>query len=101
MGILAHVDVVPAGNLADWQTPPFVLVQKESKLYGRGTLDDKGAIIASLYAMKAMKDSGMPVHKKIQLILGTQEEGEWSDIDAYVKQYPLAVISVCIQTQLS
>ncbi len=89
VGILAHVDVVPPGNLAAWQTPPFVLVQKDSRLYGRGTLDDKGAIISSLYAMKAIKDSGIPVHKKIQLILGTQEEGEWSDMDAYVKQYPL------------
>ncbi|QHI72219.1 Sapep family Mn(2+)-dependent dipeptidase [Aminipila terrae] len=69
--------------------PPFEAVIKSGNIYGRGALDDKGAIIASLYAMKAVCDLGIPLTKKIQLILGTQEEVEWTDMDAYVKQYPL------------
>lgn len=89
LGILSHVDVVSPGDLSKWQTPPFKATIKEGNLYGRGTLDDKGAIIAVLYAMKAVAGLNMPIHKKAQLILGTQEEVVWTDMDTYVKNYPL------------
>lgn len=45
--------------------------------------------MASLYAMKAVKELGLPIRKKVQLIMGTQEEVEWTDMDRYVKEYPL------------
>lgn len=89
IGILAHVDVVPPGDAANWNTPPFQMTESDGRLYGRGTLDDKGAIIASLYAMKYLLDCGAPIRKKVQMILGTQEEVEWEDMDAYVRSYPL------------
>ena len=89
LGILAHVDVVDAGDLSAWRTDPFQPVIRDGSLYGRGTLDDKGAIIASLYAMKAAAEHGGPFRKKVRLILGTQEEVDWTDMRAYVKQYPL------------
>ena len=89
LGILAHVDVVPAGDPGEWMIDPFDPEIIEGRMYGRGTIDDKGMIIASLYAMRAVKDLGQPLHKKVQLILGTQEEVEWTDMDAYVKAYPL------------
>ena len=89
LGILSHVDVVPAGELEDWDTDPYEAVIKDGRMYGRGTIDDKGMIIASLYAMKAAMEYGKPMHKKVQLILGTQEEAEWTDMDAYVANYPL------------
>ena len=89
VGILSHVDVVPPGELSVWDSDPFTMTLRDGRLYGRGTLDDKGAIIASLYAMKAVKDSGQTLHKKVQLIMGTQEEVEWSDMAAYVKENPL------------
>jgi succinyl-diaminopimelate desuccinylase len=89
LGILSHVDVVPPGDLTLWETPPFEPIIRNGALYGRGTLDDKGAIIASLYAMKAVKELGIPFKKKVQLILGTQEEVEWTDMQAYVRSFPL------------
>jgi succinyl-diaminopimelate desuccinylase len=89
LGILSHVDVVPPGNVEAWETPPFEPVLKDDCLYGRGTLDDKGAIIACLYAMKAVTQQGIPLKKKIQLILGTQEEVDWVDMHAYVEKFPL------------
>lgn len=89
VGILAHVDVVPCGEENAWKTPPFQMTEKDGRLYGRGTLDDKGAVIACLYAMKYLLECGKPIRKKVQLILGTQEEVEWSDMEAYVKAYPL------------
>ena len=93
LGILSHVDVVPPGDLEEWDTPPYEATIKGDKIFGRGTLDDKGMIIASLYAMKAVlelsKVNNKSLKKKVQLILGTQEEVEWTDMDAYVAEYPL------------
>jgi succinyl-diaminopimelate desuccinylase len=89
MGILSHVDVVGPGNMEKWKTKPFDPVVKDGKIYGRGTLDDKGPLIACLYAMKAVCELGVPLQKKVQLILGTQEEVEWADMKAYVRQFPL------------
>lgn len=89
LGILSHVDVVSPGDMKKWNSPPFEAVIKDEKIFGRGTIDDKGAIIASLYAMKAVLDLGLPLHKKVQLILGTQEEVEWTDMESYVKQFSL------------
>lgn len=89
VGILAHVDVVPPGEREGWNSEPFVMTRRKGRLYGRGTLDDKGPIVVCLYAMKALLDSGEPMHKKIQMILGTQEEVDWVDMNEYVKKYPL------------
>lgn len=89
VGILAHVDVVGPGELSRWETSPFEPVIKDGRMYGRGTIDDKGAVIASLYAMKAVAELGIPLKKKVQLILGTQEEVDWTDMRAYVENYPL------------
>lgn len=72
VGILAHVDVVPEGS--GWTYPPFDGQVHSSCIYGRGALDDKGPIIATLYAMQAVVASGCPLNKRIRLILGTNEE---------------------------
>ena len=57
LDILAHLDVVPAGD--GWTvTKPFEPVVKDGKIYGRGTADDKGPAIAALYAMRAVNELG-------------------------------------------
>lgn len=82
LDILAHLDVVPAGD--GWQvTEPFAPLEKDGKLYGRGTADDKGPAVAALYAMRAVKELGLPVSKNVRLILGTDEECGSSDIPHY------------------
>ena len=50
---------------------------------------NKGPIISALYAMEAIRKLNIPVKKKIQLIIGTQEEVEWTDMYEYVKKYSL------------
>lgn len=82
LDILAHLDIVPAGE--GWTvTEPFEPVEKDGKLYGRGTADDKGPAVAALYAMRAIKELGIPVTKNVRLILGTDEECGSSDIVHY------------------
>lgn len=89
LGILTHVDVVPGGNLDAWNTNPFDAVIKDGAIYGRGAIDDKGATVACLYAMKAVESSGVVLNKKVQLILGTQEETTWVDMEAYTREFSL------------
>lgn len=72
LGILGHVDVVPEGE--GWDYPPYSGALVDGKIYGRGTLDDKGPSTICLYAMKAIKDSGVKLNKRVRMILGANEE---------------------------
>ncbi|MGV3679066.1 MAG: dipeptidase [Acidovorax sp.] len=78
-GILTHADVVPV--VADeWvlddgtRLDPFKLTRVGGNLYGRGSIDDKGSIATVLYAMKAVKESGLPLSRTIRLMIETTEE---------------------------
>jgi predicted dipeptidase len=78
-GILTHSDVVPA-VLSEWvlddgtRLDPFTMKQVGDRLYGRGTIDDKGSIAAVLYAMKTVKESGIPIQRSMRLMIETTEE---------------------------
>lgn len=82
IGIIGHLDVVPEGE--NWEFPPFSGTISNHNIYGRGSIDDKGPVIASLYAMKAVMEN-CEVKKRVRLILGLDEENEWRCIDYYKK----------------
>lgn len=84
LGILAHLDVVPVQE-SNWKTNPFELVERDGVLYGRGTIDDKGPAVASLWALKAVKELGIPLKKGVRLIFGTDEENGSEDLEIYKK----------------
>lgn len=82
LDILGHLDVVDAG--AGWETPPFVLSRDaEGYLYGRGVDDDKGPMLAALYAMRCVRELGLHCTKNVRLIFGTDEESGFSDLPHY------------------
>ena len=81
IGVLGHLDVVPVGD--GWTRPPFEGVVEDGKIYGRGTNDDKGPALASLFAMRAIREAGIPLRKSIRLILGCDEESGWEDMAYY------------------
>lgn len=81
--VLAHLDVVPAGN--GWKYPPFDGVIADGKLYGRGTMDDKGPAVICLYALFALKQEGFLPKRKIKLIVGCNEETGWACMEHYQK----------------
>lgn len=83
--ILAHLDVVPEGDINLWKYSPFDLTYDNGNLYGRGVLDDKGPAIMCLYVLKELKDSGFTPSRKIKLILGCDEESGWDCIEHYKK----------------
>lgn len=81
LGILVHLDVVPEGD--GWDFDPYGGEISEGRIYGRGINDNKGPAAAALYAMKAVHDSGLPLSKRVRLILGTDEESGWACMDHY------------------
>lgn len=85
VGIIGHLDVVPASEEDGWTTSPFSPCVRDGKLFGRGSIDDKGPVISALYAMKAIKDS-IKVSKRVRLIIGLNEEKSWKCIN-YYKQH--------------
>lgn len=83
IGVLVHLDVVPAGE--GWRYQPFSGTLSGGKIYGRGAIDDKGPAIAVMYALKALRDSGVKLKRKIRVIFGCDEESGWACMDHYFK----------------
>jgi succinyl-diaminopimelate desuccinylase len=81
LGILCHVDVVPEGD--GWTSDPYGAEVRDGKLFARGALDDKGPTMAAFYAMKIVKELGLPLSKRVRMIIGTDEESEWRCVNHY------------------
>ncbi len=82
VGVLAHLDVVPAGN--GWATDPFKMVEENGRVYGRGVGDDKGAVVVCLHALKTLKDQNVKLARRVRLIVGADEERGSSCIRHYL-----------------
>lgn len=83
VGVLGHLDVVPVGE--GWDFPPFGAEIHDGKIYGRGVMDDKGPTIGAIYALKAIKDSGLPIDRRIRVMFGTDEECGSSCVRHYIE----------------
>lgn len=90
LGIIGHLDVVPADE--DWTFKPFDSTIANNNIYGRGAIDDKGPVIAALYAMKAVSDN-YKLDKRVRLILGLNEENDWKCIERYKETEEMPDIS--------
>ena len=69
-----HCDVVPAGPLDMWETPPFSPVVRDGRMYGRGACDMKSGTIAALYALDAIKAAGLRPTARIHFQSVIEEE---------------------------
>ena len=79
--VLGHLDVVPAGE--GWEHPPYAAEIHDGAICGRGTMDDKGPILAALYGLKAIKDAELALKRRVRIIFGTDEESGSQDIPHY------------------
>ncbi|MFT8917426.1 MAG: dipeptidase PepV [Oenococcus sp.] len=90
IALLAHVDEMPAGD--GWTTDAFTAVEKQGRLYGRGSSDDKGPALAAYHALKTVRDLALPLKHKVRFILGTDEENDWACMDYYFKHEPAPLL---------
>lgn len=90
IGIYAHADVVPVTGT--WISEPFTPDIRDGNIYGRGTSDDKGPMIAAFYAVKALKDNGLLRNYRVKIVVGGDEERGSSCLEYYFeklhKEYP-------------
>lgn len=92
VGIIGHLDVVPANIEDGWEFNPFEPRIKDNKIFARGTIDDKGPVVAALYAMKFVNEN-CKLNKRIRLILGLNEEVDWKCIEYYKQKEEWPIIS--------
>ena len=85
-----HTDVVSAGEIEKWEYDPFgaEIVKADGKdlLYGRGACDTKNNLSAAIFAVKAIKDSGVKFKGNILLCIPVDEEGLMLGIKHFIKQ---------------
>ena len=86
---LGHLDVVPADDSALWKYPPFEGKIVGDTLWGRGTLDDKNAVIALLEAGERLLASGKQAQHDIILAFGQDEETGGAEGAAHIQEYLL------------
>lgn len=68
LATITHLDIVGAGE--GWLADPFVMREREGYLIGRGVMDDKGPSVICLYALKYLKESGIPLRYPVRALLG-------------------------------
>ncbi|HDJ2615115.1 TPA: ArgE/DapE family deacylase [Staphylococcus aureus] len=76
LALSGHMDVVDAGNQDNWSYPPFQLTEKDGKLYGRGTTDMKGGLMALVVSLIELKEQNELPHRTIRLLATAGEEKE-------------------------
>lgn len=85
IGLFSHADVVSVSD--DWVfTEPFNMIERDGFLIGRGVLDDKAAIVTSLYCGKMLKELNIPFNSKLVAFTGANEETGMVDIKNYVNE---------------
>ena len=84
VAVLGHLDVVPEGD--GWTVPPYSGLVQDGKIFGRGTMDDKGPTMCALYALKSIAESGLPLQRRIRILFGLNEETGSADM-AYYKAH--------------
>lgn len=87
LGVFGHLDIVPEGDLANWDFDPYDAQLKDGYILGRGSSDNKCPAVASLYAMKCIKDLGLPLKHSILMYFGCEEEAGMSDIVHYLEHH--------------
>jgi succinyl-diaminopimelate desuccinylase len=85
--ILTHLDIVPPGEIAFWSEDPYKGYEKEGRIYGRGTEDNQQDLVASIFAAKALMDTGVMPESCIGLAFVADEETSSQYGLAYLLQH--------------
>lgn len=84
--VYGHIDVQPAALEDGWDTPPFELVEKDGKLYGRGSTDDKGPVLCWMNAIEAYNATQTPLPINIRFLLESMEESDSVGLEPEIRR---------------
>ena len=100
VGVITHGDVQPV-DASKWKKSPFVLdrTSEPGKLIGRGTEDDKGPIATAMYAMKSIRDRGVPLSKRIELYVYMGEESDWGPLIEFLKTHQPPQVNITLDAE--
>ena len=89
----SHLDVVPAGE-EGWQKPPFEPYVQNGWIFGRGSTDNKGPFASVLFALRFLREHGIPLNHDVVLFGGFDEETDMEDVKWLVEHEPLPQINL-------
>ena len=97
-----HVDVVPPGDDGLWKYPPWAAKIVSGRLYGRGACDIKAGLAASIFALKALVDSDIPLEKDLYIhsVIG-EESGGIGTLSTILRGYKPEATVICEPTNLN
>ena len=88
--VMAHLDVVPVGEISLWKTDPWKVVEKDGKIYGRGVEDDQQGLVSGVFAALAFIRNGVkPAHTVKLLFVADEEVGSTYGIQYLLKAHKL------------
>ncbi len=88
LALLTHGDVQGVEG-QKWSSPPFEAKLVDGRIVGRGSEDDKGPLVATLYALAALRDTGWPLDSTVRLLVANGEESSWDEIPYYLARTPM------------
>ena len=72
--VIAHIDVVPVGDIKLWNTNPWEVVEKDGKLYGRGVEDNQQGLCSAVFAALYYLENNIQPEHTIKLLFAADEE---------------------------
>lgn len=101
VGVFCHCDVVRT-DVGVWEqiADPFSPEIKDGYLIGRGVKDNKGSVVAVLYALNALRHAGLPIQNCVQVFLGGNEESGMRDILNFKEDQPMPTFSLVPDSSL-
>jgi succinyl-diaminopimelate desuccinylase len=95
LGLVNHVDVVPEGS--GWTYEPYNAIEKEGHVIGRGSSDNKGPAVLSLYVLRALRDLGVSLRHTVRVIWGGNEEsGGMTDVIHFAQTHEVPELSLVL-----
>ena len=83
-----HYDVQPEEPLADWKSHPYGLSLRNQRLYGRGVNDDKGPLVANLFAVQTALEAEGEIKCNVRFIVEGEEEAGSLHLEEFCKSHP-------------